>query len=82
MIPPWICPWAELAQEDAYYSQTQFLPASQLSGSLGETQVLVRLTQGETGTYQLELSTGTNSPEESQLSRLESFSPRTFSRRA
>lgn len=66
-------PWAELAQEDAYYSQTSFLPASQLSGSLGETQVLVRLTQGETGTYQLELSTGTNSPEESQLSRLESF---------
>lgn len=75
-------PWTELAQEDAYYSQTQFLPASQLSGSLGEPQVLVRLTQGETGSYQLELSTGTNSPEESQLSRLESFLPKTFSRRA
>lgn len=66
-------PWTELAGSDSYYSQTLFLPASQLSGSLGENQVLVRLTQGETGSYQMELSTGTNSPEESELSRLESF---------
>ena len=66
-------PWTELAGSDSYYSQTLFLPASQLSGSLGENQVLVHLTQGETGSYQMELSTGTNSPEESELSRLESF---------
>lgn len=66
-------PWAELAAQDPYYSQTAFLPASDLTGELGENQVLVRLTQSETGSYQLELSTAANGPEEMELSQLESF---------
>lgn len=66
-------PWAELAAQDPYYSQTAFLPASDLTGELGENQVLVRVTQSETGSYQLELSTAANGPEEMELSQLESF---------
>ncbi len=50
--------WAELAAQDTYYAQTQFLPASQLSGELGEDQVLVHLSQNSAGSYQLELSQG------------------------
>lgn len=66
-------PWAELAQEDSYYSQTKFLPASELTGQLGQDQVLVRLTQEATGQYRLELSQAANGPDESELSQLESF---------
>lgn len=65
--------WTELAAQDSYYAQTQFLPASQLSGELGEDQVLVHLSQNSAGSYQLELSQGAAGPEESELSQLESF---------